>query len=60
MAKKKSYKDRILERASSEEKRNVTFRLPSELIEEFKESCEDNDLTMNRVIEEMIREYLEE
>jgi hypothetical protein len=49
-------KDRIIEKS------NITFALPKDLLKDFKKSVESNKavdgLTMNRVIEELIRSYL--
>ena len=51
---------RIKERAV--EKSNITFSLPKDLLKDFKKSVESNKqvdgLTMNRVVEELIRSYL--
>ena len=39
-------------------KRNITFSLPIDLIDHFKSDCKRNNLTMNRVVEKLIAEFL--
>ncbi len=40
------------------EKRNVTFSLPKELIKQFNSDCKKNNLTMNKVVQKLIEDYL--
>lgn len=59
MAKKKNtYQDKINKRLAKEDFRNITFRIPVELLDEFKETCEEEELKMNHVVIEMIKDYL--
>ena len=41
-----------------EMKRNITFSLDEDLISKFKSECKKNDLTMNKVVEKLISEFI--
>ena len=41
-----------------QERRNITFSLPKDLVERFKVDCQKNELTMNRVIQKLIEDYM--
>lgn len=49
---------KIKEKREAEKKNNVTFRLSNELMEQFKEKCEKNDVSMTSVLEEMINDFV--
>jgi uncharacterized protein (DUF4415 family) len=56
-------KQKILARLKSEkkekpEKRNITFRFDSDLIENFRKDCEKNGFKMNEVVDKMIKDFL--
>ena len=53
---------KILKELKSEiepEKRNVTFSLPKALVERFSNDCKENDLTLNKVVQKLIEDYME-
>jgi hypothetical protein len=58
---RKSEIDRRIAAKNGPERSNITFSLPKDLIEAFKRSVKANKgikgLTMNRVVEELIRVY---
>lgn len=59
--KSNSYRNSINKMVKKEliDTRNITFRLPVELISKFKKICEKDGLKMNQVIEKMIKKYSE-
>lgn len=40
------------------ERKNVTFSLPKSLLDGFKKDCEKNSLTMNKVVQKLIEDYM--
>lgn len=40
-------------------RRNITFSIEEEVISDFKEECKRHGLTMNKVIEKLMREFIE-
>ncbi len=47
-------------KAKSQVKENYTFRMPVSLMEDFKALCEEKDAKPTRVLEELIRELVEQ
>lgn len=58
--KKKTQKvivDQIL--SKKKEKRNITFRIENEIVSEFQKICKKNKVTMNEVVDKLIRDFIE-
>lgn len=54
-------KDEIMQelrRELIESKRNITFSIDIDLLESFKKECKINKVSMNKVIEKLIQEFL--
>ncbi len=52
---------KILSELKSEqeaERKNVTFSLPKGLLDQFKKDCVKNSLTMNKVVQKLIEDYM--
>ena len=47
-------------KAKRVDKRNITFSLPSDLLERFSKAVGKEDLTMTDVLEQMLKSYLGE
>ena len=58
--KSKQLVKRLIEKDKSQEKGNVTFRMPKELIENFKEACASQGLSANAVTEELFKQFIED
>ena len=41
------------------DKQNVTFSLPKSLVSSFKKDCQKHGLTMNKVVQKLIEDYVE-
>jgi uncharacterized protein (DUF4415 family) len=56
----KSKKQIIKELKEKEDdgKRNITFSLDSEVIKAFKDECKNHGLTMNKVVEKLMIEFV--
>ena len=62
MKKKRTSKEvlhRVVERKKGEEKINITFRLTRAVVDAFRNKCEKNSVAMAPVIEEMLRDFIE-
>lgn len=44
---------------SENNKENVTFRLDKDIVNEFRRYCEDNDIKMGPVLEELLKSLLD-
>lgn len=51
---------KILDELKKAQKRNVTFSLNTELLKEFKDVCDENEVSMNETIEKLIEHFLSE
>ncbi len=49
----------IKEREKAEKKSNVTFRVNNTLMDALRNKCEQEDISMNKVIEMLIKEFVE-
>lgn len=58
MAQNKTKRSKILEKVRTEEKKQQLFVLPVDLIEQFKNDCKREGVTMSKVLEALIREYM--
>tara|TARA_B100001248_G_scaffold165189_1_gene124912 strand:+ start:6224 stop:6418 length:195 start_codon:yes stop_codon:yes gene_type:complete len=48
----------LKEKSKTEEKTNITFRMPRQLIEEFKAACSKEGVSANSVAEELIKGFV--
>lgn len=48
-----------LKRKEDDGRRNITFSLNSEVIKAFKDECKSHGLTMNKVIEKLMSEFID-
>lgn len=53
------YREDINRALKKDQMRNVTFRLPVEIIDDFKRECEENGFKMNQVIQQLMKKYIE-
>ncbi len=49
---------KILAALKKEDKRNVTFSIPEELLKKFKSICDDNSVSMNETVEKLIETFV--
>lgn len=48
----------IKEKREADKKSNVTFRLPANLMDNFRQACEKHKVSMTEVLEEIIQDYI--
>lgn len=60
MRKSKEIVKEIKSKADSERKLNYTFRLKVTTMEAFKKKCEEHEISMTSVIEEMLTSFIED
>lgn len=51
---------KIKKKEAEKVKENITFRLSSNLLKEFRNKCENEDIQLTNVIEELIKNFLKE
>ena len=47
-----------LKQKPEDTRRNITFSIEEEVISRFKEECQENGLTMNKVVEKLMAEFI--
>lgn len=52
------FRKKINKKIEKPELRNITFRIPEEILEKFKKECETEGFKMNQVVLEMIKDYI--
>lgn len=57
-SKKKEILKKIKDKKEESKRRNITFRIKSQLLETFKEDCEENGVTMTDIIESYMEDFL--
>lgn len=50
--------ERIRRRQAANSKSNYTYRLPDQIMRDFKKKCEKEGVSMTSVLEELIEEFL--
>jgi hypothetical protein len=50
---------RKIKEKKSDPRLNITFRLPASLKRDFDAKCKTNDVSMNEVIEELVKAFIE-
>jgi uncharacterized protein (DUF4415 family) len=49
---------KIKEKREADKKGNVTFRLPANLMDNFRKACEKNEVSMTEALEELIQGFI--
>lgn len=55
---RKEINKKIKEERESQKKANVTFRLPANLMDNFRDACEKDKVSMTEVLEKMIQNFI--
>lgn len=54
----KKVNKKIKEKREADKKANVTFRLPTNLMDNFRKACEKNEVSMTEALEALIEDYI--